>query len=67
MNLNLSTKPLSHEEQKFYLYLENMGKNSFKVSEIDNKRLGLSKDYLYVVINRLEKKGWITGVGKGVY
>ena len=67
MNLNLSTKPLSHEEQKFYLYLENMGKNSFKVSEIDNKRLGLNKDYLYVVINRLEKKGWITGVGKGVY
>ena len=62
MNLNLSTKPLSHEEQKFYLYLESMGKNSFKVSEIDNKRLGLSKDYLYVVINRLEKKGWVTGV-----
>jgi len=67
MNLNLSTKPLSHEEQKFYLYLESMGKNSFKVSEIDDKRLGLSKDYLYVVINRLARKGWITGVGKGVY
>ena len=67
MDLNLSTKPLSHEEQKFYLYLESMGKNSFKVSEIDDKKLGLSKDYLYVIINRLKKKGWITGAGKGVY
>ncbi len=67
MDLNLSTVPLSHEEQKFYLHLESMGKNSFKVSEIDDKRLGLSRAYLYVVINRLEKKGWITGVGKGVY
>ena len=67
MDINLAVKPLSHEEQKFYLYLESIGKNSFKVSEIDVKKLGLSKDYLYVVINRLEKKGWITGVGKGVY
>ena len=67
MKLNLSTRPLSHEEQKFYLYLESMGKNSFKVSEIDDRKLGLNKDYLYVVISRLEKKGWITGVGKGVY
>lgn len=67
MGLNLSIKPLSHEEQKFYLYLESIGKNSFKVSEIYDKKLGLSKDYLHVIINRLAKKGWITGVGKGVY
>ena len=67
MGLNLTTKPLSHEEQKFYLYLESIGKNAFKVSEIDGQELRVNKDYLYVLINRLEKKGWITRVGKGVY
>ncbi len=67
MGLNLSTRPLSHEEQKFYLYLEGAGISSFKVSEIDEKESGLSREHLYVIIGRLEKKGWITGVGKGVY
>ena len=67
MSPNFSTKPLSHKEQQFYFYLESIGKNSFKVSEIDYKRLGLSREYLYVIVNRLEKKGWLTGVGKGVY
>lgn len=67
MRLKLSTKPLSHEEQKLYLYLESKGMNAFKVSEIDVKKLGLEQSYLYVLINRLEKKGWITGIGKGVY
>jgi len=67
MRLKLSTKPLSHEEQKIYLYLESIGKNTFKISEIDAKKIGVEKSYLYVLIDRLEKKGWITGVGKGVY
>lgn len=67
MRLKLSTGPLSHEEQKIYLYLESMGKNAFKVSELDTKKLGIKRNYLYVLIGRLEKKGWITGVGKGVY
>jgi len=67
MRLKLTTKPLSHEEQKIYLYLESIGKNTFKISEIDAKKLGLEKSYLYVLIGRLEKKGWITAVGKGVY
>lgn len=56
MRLKLSTKPMSHE-QKLYLYLESKGKNLFKVSEIDAKKLGLKKSYLYVLIDRLEKKG----------
>ena len=66
MRLKLSTKPMSHE-QKLYFYLESKGKNLFKVSEIDAKKLGLKKSYLYVLIDRLEKKGWITGIDKGVY
>lgn len=67
MGLNISTRPLSHEEQKLYLYLESTGTNVFQVSEIDLQRLELNMDYLYVLVNRLEKKGWIRGVGKGVY
>ena len=67
MRLKLSTEPLSHEEQKLYLYLESIGKNAFKVSEIDIDKLGLKRSYLYVLIDRLEKKRWITGIGKGVY
>jgi predicted transcriptional regulator of viral defense system len=67
MRLKLSTQPLSHEEQKIYLYLESIGKNAFKVSEVNAKKLGLEQSYLYVLIGRLEKKGWITRVGKGVY
>lgn len=67
MRLKLSTQPLSHEEQKIYLYLESIGKNTFKVSELDTERLGIKRNYLYVLMERLERKGWITGVGKGVY
>lgn len=67
MPLKLSPKPLSHKEQRLYLYLESMDKNTFKVSELDLKKIGLAVSYLYVLVNRLEKKGWVTGVGKGVY
>jgi predicted transcriptional regulator of viral defense system len=49
------------------MYLESMDKNTFKVSELNLKKIGLAASYLYVLVNRLEKKGWITGVGKGVY
>ena len=41
MELKLSTKPMSHEEQKIYLYLESIEKNTFKVSEIDAKKFGM--------------------------
>ncbi|MDE1863330.1 MAG: type IV toxin-antitoxin system AbiEi family antitoxin domain-containing protein [Thaumarchaeota archaeon] len=67
MTLKLTTKPLSHEEQRIYLYLESIDRNVFKVSEIDLKKLGVAPSYLYVLVDRLEKKGWLTGVGKGVY
>jgi len=67
MRLKLSTQPLSHEEQKIYLHLESIEKNAFKVSELDIKKIGLKQSYLYVLLYRLEKKGWITSVGKGVY
>ncbi|MDE2590798.1 MAG: type IV toxin-antitoxin system AbiEi family antitoxin domain-containing protein [Patescibacteria group bacterium] len=67
MHLKLTTKPLSHEEQRLYLYLESTDKNTFKISELDLKRIGVTPSYLYVLVDRLEKKGWLTRVGKGVY
>lgn len=67
MGLKLATAPLGREEQKLYSYLEAMDKNSFKVSEIDAPGLGVGRDYLYVLVGRLARKGWLTRVGKGVY
>lgn len=67
MALKLTTKPLSHQEQKLYLYLESIDKNTFKVSELNRKKIGLDANYLYVLLDRLEKKGWLKSVGKGVY
>ncbi|MGI0045726.1 MAG: type IV toxin-antitoxin system AbiEi family antitoxin domain-containing protein [Nitrosotalea sp.] len=67
MRLNLTPRPLSHEEQRLYLYLESMDRNTFKVSELDLKKIGVAPNYLYVLVKRLEEKGWLTGVGKGVY
>ena len=67
MVLKLSTIPLSHAEQGLYLYLESMDKNTFKVSEVDHKKVGVRPSYLYVLVDRLERKGWLTRVGKGVY
>ena len=63
----IHTVPLSHEEQRFYFYLESKDISAFKISEIDEKKAGLSRAHLYVIVGRLEKKGWLTGVGKGVY
>ena len=67
MALGVPTAPLSHEEQRFYFHLENKGVSAFKISSMDENEMGLSRAYLYVIVNRLEKKGWLTGVGKGVY
>ncbi len=67
MSLKFTTEPLSHTEQKLYLYLESEGKNAFRVGELKDKGLGLSMAHLYVLLGRLEEKGWITSVGKGVY
>lgn len=67
MLLKLTPRPLSHEEQRLYLYLESMDRNTFKVSDLELGKIGVAPSYLYVLVNRLEKKGWLTGVGKGVY
>ena len=67
MALGVHTVPLSHEEQRFYFYLESKDISAFKISEVDEKKVGLSRAHLYVIVGRLEKKGWLTGVGKGVY
>jgi predicted transcriptional regulator of viral defense system len=67
MPLKFTTEPLSHAEQSLYLYLESAGKNAFTISELRESNLGFGTDYLYVLLGRLEKKGWITSVGKGVY
>jgi len=67
MPLKFTTEALSHTEQRLYLYLESAGKNVFTISELKESELGLSTEYLYVLLGRLQKKGWITSVGKGVY
>lgn len=65
MKLKLTTKPLSHKEQQLYLLLESQNKNVFTVNEL--KEVRIKKGYLYVLLHRLEKKGWIKSLGKGVY
>jgi predicted transcriptional regulator of viral defense system len=62
-----TTEPLSHLEQKVYLLLESEGKNVFTVKELKGLKLPLKYGHLRVLLHRLEKKGWITSVRKGVY
>jgi len=64
MRLKLTTKPLSHTEQQLYLLLESQNKNVFSISELKGL---VGRGHLYVLLHRLEKKGWITHLGKGVY
>jgi predicted transcriptional regulator of viral defense system len=67
MVLKFTTKPLSHLEQKVYLLLESKGKNVFTVKELKDLKLPVKYGHLRVLLYRLEKKGWITSVRKGVY
>jgi len=62
-----TTAPLSHAEQRLYFYLESEGKSEFTVSELRASSLGFSDHFLHVLLSRLEKKGWLVSVGKGVY
>jgi len=67
MTLKFTTEPLSHLEQKIYLLLESEGINVFAVKELKKFRLPIKYGHLRVLLHRMEKKGWITSVRKGVY
>ena len=62
-----TTAPLSHAEQRLYLTLESEGQSAFRVSELKKRHLPFSYEHLRVLVQRLEKKGWLTSLGKGVY
>jgi len=62
-----TTNPLSHAEQRLYFYMESEGKNVFTVNELRASDLGFGDGHLYVLLDRLQQKGWIVTVGKGVY
>ncbi|ABK77093.1 transcriptional regulator [Cenarchaeum symbiosum A] len=67
MELGMYMRPMSHTEQKLYLYLESMSKNIFRLPEIEHERLGLSRGHYHTLISRLVKKGWIKRAGHGTY
>jgi len=67
MALKFTTEPLSHLEQKVYLLLESEGVSIFTVEELKKLKLPIKYGHLRVLLHRLEKKGWITSVRKGVY
>ncbi len=67
MALKFTTQPLSHLEQKIYLLLESEGKSVFTVEELKKFKLPIGYGHLRVLLHRLERKGWITSVRKGVY
>ncbi len=67
MALKFTTEPLSHLEQKIYLLLESEGKNVFTIQDLKKFKLPIKYGHLRVLLHRLEKKGWITSVRKGVY
>ena len=60
-------QPLSHAEQKVYLYLEAEGKQVFTVDELKQAGLGINSSNLWVIVHRLAKKRWLTRVKRGVY
>lgn len=67
MTLKFTTQPLSHLEQKIYLILESEGKNVFTVKELKKLKLPIKYGHLRVLLHRMEKKGWLTSIKKGVY
>ncbi|MEM2914448.1 MAG: type IV toxin-antitoxin system AbiEi family antitoxin domain-containing protein [Candidatus Bathyarchaeia archaeon] len=58
---------MSHLEQKIYLILESEGKSVFTVEELKKLNLPIKYGHLRVLLHRMEKKGWLTSVRKGVY
>jgi len=67
MKKKSTTVPLSHTEQQLYLTLESEGQNVFRMSDLRSQDLPFSYGHLRVLVQRLEKKGWLTSLGKGVY
>lgn len=67
MKKKFSTVPMSHTEQQLYLTLESEGQNVFRISDLKGQTLPFSYDHLRVLVQRLEKKGWLTSLGKGAY
>ncbi len=67
MKKKFTTKPLSHREQQLYLTLESEGQNVFRISDLKELHLPFSYDHLRVLVQRLQRKGWLTALGKGVY
>jgi len=67
MKKKFTTRPLSHREQQLYLTLESKGQSAFRISDLKQLDLPLSYEHLRVLVQRLEGKGWLTSLGKGVY
>ena len=67
MKKKFTTQPLSHREQQLYLALESEGQSVFKIGDLKQLGLSLSYEHLRVLVQRLETKGWLTSLGKGVY
>jgi len=67
MALKFTTQPLSHHEQRLYLFLEGSDINVFTLRELRGADLPYTYNHLRVLLHRLERKGWVTSVGKGTY
>ena len=67
MKKKFTAVPLSHAEQRLYLTLESEGQNVLRISDLRGQNLPFSYGHLRVLVRRLEKKGWLTSLGKGVY
>ena len=67
MQKKFTTRPLSHREQELYLVLESEGRNVFRVRDLKEFKLPFSYEHVRVLVQRLEGKGWLTPLGKGVY
>jgi predicted transcriptional regulator of viral defense system len=67
MKKKFTTRPLSHREQQLYLTLESEGQSVFRIRDLNQLGLPFSYGHLRVLVQRLETKGWLTSLGKGVY
>ena len=67
MKKKFTARPLSHREQQLYLSLESEGQSVFRISDLKQLGLSFSYEHFRVLVQRLEAKGWLTPLGKGVY
>jgi predicted transcriptional regulator of viral defense system len=67
MKKKFTALPLSHREQQLYLTLESEGQSVFRIRDLKQLGLPFSYGHLRVLVQRLETKGWLTSLGKGVY